>query len=66
VPIFPRGKKIVGDRTVTVVNKLAAEARLQELARMLGGALITDTTLAHAQEMLTTARQGAELPGRPS
>ena len=55
-------KKIVGARTVTVVHKLDPEARLQELARMLGGALITDTTLAHAREMLTTARQGVQLP----
>ncbi len=52
-------KKIVGSRTVTVVNKLASEPRLQELARMLGGALVTDTTLAHAGEMLAAARQGA-------
>jgi DNA repair protein RecN (Recombination protein N) len=48
-------KQILGSRTVTVVSKLAPEARLQELARMLGGALITDTTLAHAREMLTAA-----------
>ena len=48
----------MGARTVTVVPELDPEARLQELARMLGGALITHTTLAHAQEMLTTARQG--------
>jgi DNA repair protein RecN (Recombination protein N) len=50
-------KKVVGDRTVTVVHKLGAEARLQELARMLGGAMVTDTTLAHAREMLDAAGQ---------
>ena len=50
-------KKVVASRTLTVVNKLDPEARLQELARMLGGALITDTTLAHAREMLAAAQQ---------
>ncbi len=50
-------KKVVDSRTVTVVNKLDPETRLQELARMLGGALITDTTLAHAREMLAAAQQ---------
>jgi DNA repair protein RecN (Recombination protein N) len=53
-------KKIQGDRTVTVVHKLDSEARLQELARMLGGALITATTLAHAREMLAAASQGGQ------
>lgn len=51
-------KKVVANRTVTVVHKLDPEARLQELARMLGGALITDTTLAHAREMLAAAHKG--------
>jgi DNA repair protein RecN (Recombination protein N) len=50
-------KTVVDSRTVTVVNKLDPENRLQELARMLGGAMITDTTLAHAREMLAAARQ---------
>ena len=51
-------KKVVDSRTVTVVNKLDNQTRLQELARMLGGALITNTTLAHAREMLAAAQQG--------
>ena len=49
-------KQVIGARTVTMVKKLTPEERLQELARMLGGALVTDTTLAHAKEMLTAAR----------
>jgi hypothetical protein len=53
-------KKIEGNRTVTVVRKLDPEARLQEMARMLGGALITATTLAHAREMLAAASQGGQ------
>ena len=35
--------------TVTVLNK---EARIKEIARMLGGVEITATTLKHAKEML--------------
>jgi DNA repair protein RecN (Recombination protein N) len=50
-------KKVVDSRTLTVVNKLDPETRLQELARMLGGAIITDTTLAHAREMLAATNQ---------
>lgn len=38
--------------TITRVSKLSFEERIRELARMLGGATITDTTLRHAQEML--------------
>jgi DNA repair protein RecN (Recombination protein N) len=50
-------KTVVDSRTITLVKKLDPETRLQELARMLGGAMITDTTLAHAREMLTAATQ---------
>ena len=39
-------------RTVTVVSLLAGEARVTEMARMLGGAQVTERTLAHARELL--------------
>lgn len=42
----------------TLVN-LGDEMRSAEIARMLGGAEITDRTRAHAQEMLTRAKQSA-------
>jgi DNA repair protein RecN (Recombination protein N) len=45
-------KKVVKGRTTTTIARLDPEARIQELARMLGGVEITDTTLAHAREML--------------
>jgi DNA repair protein RecN (Recombination protein N) len=32
------------------------EDRVKELARMIGGSRITDATLAHAKELLDTAR----------
>lgn len=37
------------------VDRLDAEARIDEIARMLGGIEITDETLAHARDMLARA-----------
>jgi DNA repair protein RecN (Recombination protein N) len=34
------------------VQPLGANARVEEIARMLGGVKITETTLRHAAEML--------------
>lgn len=48
-------KKAEGSRTITKVVKLKEDGRVKELARMLGGKKITETTLKHAEEML---RQG--------
>jgi DNA repair protein RecN (Recombination protein N) len=44
-------------RTTTAVEQLPAAARVDELARMLGGLNITERTRAHAVEMLTAAQQ---------
>ena len=41
-----------GGRTFTVVTPLDLEGRKQELARIIGGAHITETTLKSAEEML--------------
>jgi DNA repair protein RecN (Recombination protein N) len=49
-------KVIEGERTYTRVVELLGEERVKELARMLGGVEITDTTERHAQEMLTLAK----------
>jgi len=38
--------------TSSQVNALNADARVNEIARMLGGEKVSDTTLAHAREML--------------
>jgi DNA repair protein RecN (Recombination protein N) len=40
-------------RTTVSVTSLEDEGRIQEIARMLAGARITDTVLQHAREMLT-------------
>lgn len=50
-------KRQEGDRTVTSVKQLNMNERVLELARMLGGATLTETTLLHAGEMLELARQ---------
>ena len=45
-------KKTNGKRTCTVIRKLTNEERVDEIARMSGGAKITDATRKHAREML--------------
>ena len=42
-------------RTLTAVSRLAPEERVEELSRMLGGVQITETTRAHAREMMEAA-----------
>ncbi|MCL4514128.1 MAG: DNA repair protein RecN [Firmicutes bacterium] len=48
-------KSLEEERTVTHVHPLGGEGRVQELARLLGGAVVTDTTLRHAREMIQQA-----------
>ncbi len=50
-------KEPVKDRTVTRFHSLNDTGRVEELARMLGGAKITKTTLSHAKEMLERGRK---------
>lgn len=49
-------KAVSGRRTRTTVVALAEEARVAELARMLGGERITETALRHARELQRGAR----------
>ncbi len=41
-----------GDKTISQVQPLGRVERVEEIARMLGGATITDTTRRHARELL--------------
>ena len=41
-----------GDKTVSQVQTLGRSERVEEVARMLGGTTITDTTRRHARELL--------------
>jgi DNA repair protein RecN (Recombination protein N) len=45
-------KKVEKGRTVTLVERLAEDAQVEEVARMLGGETITSTARQHAREML--------------
>lgn len=45
-------KNVVGEKTITNIRGLDEEGRVMELARLLGGANVTDTVLASAREML--------------
>jgi DNA repair protein RecN (Recombination protein N) len=45
-------KSQTGDKTVSQVQILGRAERVEEVARMLGGATITDTTRRHARELL--------------
>lgn len=42
--------------TSSSVRRLSEEERIEEVARMLGGVTITENTLAHAREMLESAK----------
>jgi DNA repair protein RecN (Recombination protein N) len=48
-------KEVIGDRTETKVRTMEGAERLQELAEMIGGQRITDTTRAQAKELLDAA-----------
>lgn len=50
-------KEAEGDRTITKVTRLDMDGRVEELARMLGGAQVTPATIRHAKEMLSLASQ---------
>ena len=45
-------RKEGADKMHSTLTLLEREARIQEIGRMLGGARLTDNTLAHAREML--------------
>jgi DNA repair protein RecN (Recombination protein N) len=55
---FVVSKQSRGATTTSAVAPVAGEARVAEIARMLGGEKLSSTSLAHAQEMLAS---GAEL-----
>jgi DNA repair protein RecN (Recombination protein N) len=45
-------KQRQGQVTLSTVTPVQGEARVAEIARMLGGERLSSTTLAHAKEML--------------
>ena len=59
---FAIEKSVRGSRTVTHVQRLDQKGRTEELARMIGGAAITEQTRASARELL----DGASKTTRPT
>ena len=55
---FQVSKAVAGDSTHSAVVPLDDKARIEELARMLGGVEITKEVRANARQMLTRAQQG--------
>lgn len=50
-------KEVAHERTYTKITDLNEQDRIEELARMLGGASVTETTLQHSHEMLVLANE---------
>lgn len=51
-------KGVSDDRTMALVQQLNEGERIEEVARMLGGVEMTDTTREHAREMMHRASRG--------
>jgi DNA repair protein RecN (Recombination protein N) len=60
-------KEVVDQKTQTTVRTMAGSERIQELAEMIGGQRITETTRAQAKELLdaATAEFAAVTPAAP-
>ena len=54
---FQVSKFVANERTQSRITLLKESERVQEIARMLGGTSITETTLAHAAEMISQAHE---------
>ncbi|MCP4402211.1 MAG: DNA repair protein RecN [bacterium] len=59
---FHVAKEAEEDRTVTSIRRLSDQERLEEIARMVGGERITETTIKHAREMLGLHASGKAPP----
>jgi len=57
-------KEVAGERTQTTVRLTTGTERIEELAEMIGGQRITETTRAQARELLDSA--GATRATRPA
>lgn len=56
-------KRLQNGSTLSDIDVVGGEARVAEIARMLGGERLSCTSLAHAQEMLAVGAE-AQLPAR--
>ena len=53
---FEIEKHVEGTETITQIHPLEGEESVRELARLLGGATITDTTLKSAKELIQSSK----------
>jgi len=51
-------KRLEDDRTQVTVESLGPEGRIEEIARMLSGEAVTETSLSHARDLLASAEAG--------
>ena len=63
---FVVSKSATGGQARSDVQAVVGEARVAEIARMLGGERLSGTSLAHAQEMLETGAQATDRGRRPA
>jgi len=49
---FAISKRTENNRTFTTIRRLTTEQRIEELARLMSGSLVTETALANARDML--------------
>lgn len=54
---FVINKVVLDNKTNTIVNRLSEEGRIEEMARLLGGVDLTNTTLKHASEMIEMSKK---------
>jgi DNA repair protein RecN (Recombination protein N) len=54
---FRIDKAVRRDRTVTTVQRLDGEGRFEEIGRMIGGALVTESVRTSARELLSAPKQ---------
>ena len=59
-------KKQADGAATSAVDGVAGEARVAEIARMLGGEKLSSTSLAHAQEMLASGAEDSAPAKRPT
>ena len=52
-PHFLVTKKTIENRAQTIIESLDKEERVREIARLVGGRIITDQAIAHARQMLS-------------
>ena len=57
---FQIEKTVSKERTITRIRELEEEESVEELARMLGGASITENVLNNAREMKDLARKSKQ------